>query len=379
MKGLKSILIMAAWTLTALPLAAQTGSTADEREQNRRRLERLKDEPEGMAKVRKKAIYFLTLPEERRAQLIDLDKKLHQEPRASGKRLEKVMERYAAWLEGLDPAQRKRIKDASDSKTRLEIIRKIRAEEWLKKQPRTVQQELAKLDDEKRAQKIHELRAQERKQKNHWIICARFWDDLSKGRSMPARLADLDGEVISFFNEYLLPRLDSKEKERLKTVEGKWPLYPMTLVALADRHPPALPDPNWPKKLDDLPREVKKRIARFKGDGVPKAFWQLSNQKGLAKAVSIWTSKKGPPLPHELFAHNLSCMSEPVKQFVNKQLLPELTREEFVQWNTAEGWPNFPLTLKQLAEDHDLQVPWHTLPGNPELWDKYRLQKRLPR
>jgi len=129
-----------------------------------------------------------------------------------------------------------------------------------------------------------------------------------------------------------------------------------------------------------LPREIKKRvIPRLKGDVVPKAFWQLSRQKGLAKAVSIWTSKKGPPLPHELFAHNLSCMSEPVRQFVNKQLLPELTREELVQWNTAEGWPNFPLTLKQLAEDHDLQVPWHTLPGNPELWDKYRLQKRLPR
>jgi len=379
MKALKPILIMAAWTLAALPLGAQIGSTADEREQNRRRLERLKDEPEAMARIRKKAIYFLTLPEERRAKLTDLDKKLHQEPRASSKRLEKVMERYAAWLEGLDPAQRQRIKDASDSKTRLEIIKKVRAEEWLKKQPEAVQKKLARLEDDKRAEKIQTLRDQERKRKVLWLISSQFLAELNESQPMPSRLSDFGEKITSFFNEYLLPRLDAKEKERLKNAGGKWPLYPMTLVALADLHPPALPDANWPKKFDDLPREVKKRIARFKGDGVPKAFLQLSKQKGLAKAVSIWTSKKGPPLPHELFAHNLSCISEPVKQFVNKQLLPELTREELVQWNTAEGWPKFPLTLKQLAEDHDLQVPWHTLPGNPELWDKYRLQKRLPR
>jgi hypothetical protein len=375
----KQFLMLAALLWTPLSAFAQTGSTADEREDNRRKLERLKDQPEELARIRKKALFFLSLPEDQRARLVELDQKLHKEPMSSRKRLERAMERYAAWLESLDPVQRKQITDAKDTKTRLEIIKKIRAEEWVKKQPSAVQQELAKLDDAKRAEKIHTLRDQQRKQKNHWIISARFWADLSKGRPMPARLADFDGEVNSFFNEYLGPRLGAKEKEKLKQAEGHWPQYPMTLVALADRHPPALPDPRWPAKFEDLPRDVKKRIFKVKGGGVPQKFMQLVNREGLAKAASIWTMRKASPLPHELFAHNLSCMSEPVKTFVVKKLLSELSKEELLQWNSAEGWPKFPLTLKELADNHDLQVPWHTLPGNPELWDDYRLKKRLPR
>jgi hypothetical protein len=363
---------------TAIPAFAQTGSTADEREDNRRKLERLKDQPDELARIRKKALFFLSLPEDQRARLIELDQKLQKEPISSRKRLERAMQRYTAWLESLDPVQRKLITDAKDTKTRLEIIKKIRAEEWLKAQPSGVQQELAKLDDAKRAEKIHTLRDQQRKKKNHWIISARFWDDLNKGRSMPARLADFDGEVNSFFNEYLLPRLGPTEKDKLKQAEGHWPQYPMTLVALADRHPPALPDPRWPEKFEDLPRDVKKRI-KAKGGGVPQKFLFSAKREGIAKAASMWTIRKGSPLAHELFAHNLSSMSEPVKTFVAKKLLPELSKEELLQWNSADGWPKFPLTLKQLADDHDLQVPWHSLPGNPELWDKYRLKPRLTR
>jgi hypothetical protein len=370
-------LVIAAFLWTATPAFAQSGSTANEREDNRRKLERVKDQPDEWARIRKKALYFLSLPEDQRAYLIDLDQKLHKEPMPSRKRLEKAMERYAAWLKGLDSAQRKMIQDATDAKTRLEIVKKIRAEEWLKQQPSAVQRELAKLDNAKRAEQIQTLRNQERKQKNLWIISSRFWDDLSKGRTMPARLSDFDGEVNVFFNEYLSPRLDRKEKDKLKAAEGQWPHFPMTLVALADRHPPALPDPRWPMKFDDLPRDVKKRIFKVKGGGAPQKFMATAKREGFAKAASIWTMRKGPPLLHELFAHNLSCMYEPVKQFVAKKLLPELSREELVAWNSAEGWPKFPLTLKQLADDRDLQVPWHTLPGNPELWDKYRLIQRL--
>jgi len=375
----RQFLILAALLWTAIPAFAQTGSTADEREDNRRKLERLKDQPEELARIRKKALFFLSLPEDQRARLVELDQKLQKEPISSRKRLERAMQRYTAWLESLDPVQRKLITDAKDTKTRLEIIKKIRADEWLKTQPSAVQQELAKLDDAKRVEKIRALRDQQRKQKNHWIISARFWDDLSKGRSMPARLADFDGEVNSFFNEYLGPRLGPTEKDKLKAAEGHWPQYPMTLVALADRHPPALPDPRWPEKFEDLPRDVKKRILKPKGGGVPQKFLLLARREGTAKAASMWTIRKGPPLAHELFAHNLSSMSEPVKTFIAKKLLPELSKEELLQWNSAEGWPKFPQTLKQLADDHDLQVPWHTLPGNQELWDKYRLKPRLPR
>ncbi len=373
MSGRKQFLALATWLLTAIPLAAQTGSVPDEREENRRKLERLKDQPEAMAGVRKKALFFLALPDDRRAQLLDLDHKLHKEPMPSRKRLD------AAWLEALDPAERKKIKDAPDSKTRLEIIKKIRADEWLKKQPRALQEEVGKLDGDRRAEKIHGLRDKERKKKIHWIICSRFWEDLSKRRPMPARLSDLDGEVTTFFNEYLSPRLSSKEKDMLRGAEGKWPQYPMVLVAVADRHPPALPDPSWPREFKDLPREVQKKITKFnKGRAIPQKFLLLAKREGLARAVSLWT-RKGPPFAHELWPKSKASLSEPVKKFISTKLVPVLTSDEFVKLNQAkeQGWPYYPLMLKQLAEGHDLQVPWHSLPGNPELWDKYRLKRLL--
>jgi len=73
MNSSKQFLILAALLWTAIPAFAQTGSTADEREDNRRKLERLKDQPEELARIRKKALFFLSLPEDQRARLVELD------------------------------------------------------------------------------------------------------------------------------------------------------------------------------------------------------------------------------------------------------------------------------------------------------------------
>src|ERR1700680_3066583 len=129
MNGLRRILVFVVLALMVMPLGAQSGSTSEEREKNRSKLEGLKDKPEELARIRRQALFFLALPEERRTQILDLDRKLQKEPLSSRKRLEKVLERYATWLEGLDPLERKKIKDAPDSKTRLEIIKKMRADE----------------------------------------------------------------------------------------------------------------------------------------------------------------------------------------------------------------------------------------------------------
>ena len=42
-------------------------------------------------------------------------------------------------------------------------------------------------------------------------------------------------------------------------------------------------------------------------------------------------------------------------------------------YNTAEGkWPDYPNTIQELARRHQLEVPWHTLPGQRKNWDNYR-------
>jgi hypothetical protein len=374
----KRILVSMALAVTALPLAAQTGSAPDEREDNRRQLERWKDQPEEMARLRRLAVYFLALPEDRKSRLVDLDQILHQEPPKSRKRLEKVLKRYGAWLESLDPVQQKKIKDAPDSKTRLQIVKKIRADDWLKKQPRALQEEMAKLEGAQWNERIHALRDKERKQKILWLISSRFLGELEAKQPMPARLSDFGEKTATFFNEYLLPRLDAKERDRLKKAEGKWPLFPMTLVALADRHPPALPDKVWPRNFKELPKDVQKRIVKIK-DGKPKVsgkFSQLAKKEGLARAATLL---KGPPFPNELWPKSKAALSDQVKKFISTKLDHVLSKEEFHKLNQAEdrGWPSYPLMLQKLAEDHDLQVPWHSLPGNPETWDRYRLKRRL--
>jgi len=372
----KQFLILALWLCTALPAFAQTGSTADEREDNRRKLERLKDQPEELARIRKKALFFLSLPEDQRARLVELDQKLQKEPMSSRKRLERAMGRYAAWLENLDPDQRRLITDAKDTKTRLEIIKKIRAEQWLKTQPSGVQQELAKLHDGKRAEKIRGLQNQERKKKNLWIISSRFWDELSKGRSMPARLSDFDGEVTSFFNEYLSPRLSPKEKALLKEAEGSWPQFPMTLVAVADRHPLALPAEKMFRRWDELPAEVKKRIPTKKGN-LSKTIKLADGTPKFPHVISELARRRKVSLPHDLWPYGYEALSPPMRKFVKDKLTPLLAADEKLAMTQATSWPDYPVTLQKFAENHDLEIPWHTLPGNPEIWDKYRLKQRL--
>jgi hypothetical protein len=182
---------------------------------------------------------------------------------------------------------------------------------------------------------------------------------------------------------YLLPRLRPDEQKKLQQAEGHWPEYPMELVALADHHPPALPDTRWPKKVEDLPEEILRKLFKGKPEKHRQQITTLNNMAakiGLGRAVAERAKKKLPDgvvLPHELWPYRQKCLSPQVQEFMKSKLLPLLTPDEklaLVQVEADGTWPEYPLKLKELAENHKLRVPWQTLPGSAQLWDRYRMQ-----
>src|SRR5262249_27223151 len=133
------------------------------------------------------------------------------------------------------------------------------------------------------------------------------------------------------------------EKERLARAEGHWPLYPVTLVELADKHPLALPSQHGPAKLAELPVAVQAEMKSHFGKGgkdskggkkvgnldnfltkIPVAG-RLENlgEKNLSKALvfncqaATWARKAGVAIPFEMWPTKPSEMSKEMLIFLD--------------------------------------------------------------
>ena len=90
--------------------------------------------------------------------------------------------------------------------------------------------------------------------------------------------------------------------------------------------------------------------------------------------TSFAAARKNFALPHELWPWGYHCLSHPMQEFVDKKLTKVMDSDDSGRLIRAEGrWPDYPLAIKEIANKHNLPVPWHTLPGLRERWDRYRL------
>jgi hypothetical protein len=361
-----------------LPLLAEP--SAEELEQNRRKLQEWRKNPEQYQQLQKDAKAFFALPEDQQTRILALDQDLRRESAAQQARLGSVVSRYVDWLERLDEKDRQRVKDAPDKQARLAVIRDLRDQEWMKGQPRALRDQFAALTGNARAELVKKLRVEDRQRRVEWQIASRFWKELEKGSQLPCRLSDFPNDVNNYFTEYLQHMLTKEERDRLDKAQGQWPLFPVTLVELADKHPPALLGPEGPRYFKELPAEVQKRF--FKGaKGAPKAL-KLAEGKwpDFAHAVILAAGKKNAnPFAFELWAWGRSCLSPPMQEFVDRKLFKALDIDEKYRFTTAEGkWPDYPDAIQELARKHNLQVPWQTLPGARERWDNYRNIRAIP-
>jgi hypothetical protein len=363
--------------LILVPLFGGAESGNDELEHNRLLLEKWRKDPEHNETLRRNLRAFLALPEERQKRLRQLDHDLHEEESATSVRLQSVLERYAEWLQGLPEADRQRIQREADPQRRLEIVRELREREWVQRLPRAIREDLEKLPADQRRVRITQLRQEEHKRRRQWQVAIRNWAELTQNRPQITRLQDLAPDVKTFVHESLFPMLTPEEKNRLLQAEGKHPLFLRTLVELADKHPIRLPGPTTgPARFEQLPSELQTRLKRVKDWPSP----QVKQAEGKWPDYAIQVTQFARASAHKvrLLKQLGPCrpgeFSPPVREFIEKKLVPALGADDAAMLHRAEGnWPRYPNLLLRFAWKHGLQVPGMRLPGPPQMWNPYRV------
>jgi len=390
-----SLAILLAFGVLA-PLRALSDPAPDEIETNRVRLMKLRDDPEAYAALMQKTGEFLRLPEARREQMVQLDQDLRRLEPAKRERLQRVLKRYAVWQRRLTEEDRQRLHDAPTPQDRLAVVRELREREFVRRLPKSQRDQLVHLSARDRTLALRKIRQERQGQKDEWRLAFRFWDDLMRKAPLPTKLVEMPADVQSYVDEYLLPRLTPDEVAALAKAEGRWPDYPRQLVELADRHPLALPGPTGPKRLSELPESLRTRLVKslrnrkakplFATDAGVEKFIAKQFRPGEGKwpefgtAVSDLVRRFYPlKLPHELWPSRPYDLSPTVRQYLETQLKPVLTPEEKKYLDRAvNSWPRYPQAIHDLSVKHGLRVPWQSLPGLPESWNKYRFDRPVP-
>ncbi len=349
----------------------------DEVEAARRRYAQWRRHPEQLAQLRQNWQSFRAQNAARREQILTLDHELYLEPFPEKAQLWNALERYTEWLERLPEKDRQAVQQAPSKAARLTLIQELRDREWMKGQPKAIRAQWDQLQGKARSAFVRQKRQEERQRHLAWQMASRFWNELETRQALPARLEDLPPDVQKYVKEVLQPMLEQAEKDQLKKAEGNWPTYPLTLVEIADRHPPALPGANGPRTIAELPDFVQARI-KTKGGGVPKLLAKAEGHwPDFAMAVTEFVEKRAAvPFPYEFWPHSYNGLQPAMQKFVDETLKPVLTSDEkLTLLHCAPKWPDYPQCIQKLARAHHLQPPWFTLPA--ARWEpaKYRLHK----
>lgn len=332
---------------------------------------------------------FYALPTSQQQAIRTLDRQLLDLPKAERDRLLRVMERYASWLEQLPAEQRRQVLAIDDPQQRLALIRQLRLKPWLDRQPKVRRDQLAAADPAQQAKLIDCWLDEELSQLKAWQQLASEWNELqlnhemlTRGNPLPFNQPPFRKQLDDFVRESLLPRVSADEQQRLERAKqnldnGNALAYARLILELTDRYPPvALPGPPTGPKTR---QEVENYLAR----SLPKWFLQrphIAQKEGrwpdYAIAIVEETRKavvKMPMLLKQFGPSRLGEFSPGVQAFCKQELLPRLKAEEKKELESKEGlWPDYPQTLKRLAQAHNLVIPGTVLPGPRYGWDFVR-------
>jgi hypothetical protein len=402
MRSLRRLLVLMAFLAASLhAVVFSDGPPAEDPqvvlEQNRRLVEKRRADPDQFSRLKRDHAAFQALPPERQARLRQLDHDLHAEDPATQARLMAVLERYVAWLEKLDDGDRAWIESAPDAATRLERVKTIRDKQWVKRLPRQVQEDLAKLPADKQPLRIAELRLQERQRRLDWFWTSHGRDGDALKRARPTRISEFPPEVRLYYGVTLSRILSKSELARLHDAEGDWPLYARTLAKTMTTPTPKLPgfpaaDKIWATKMQNLPNDWRFALnSYFQADGnlakgsqkkglTTEQKQRLGQRRHLNSKADMWPdfaveaarlvreqklkveSQLGPSKPQDFWPAT--------KQFIETELVPKLTEAERNELASKEGkWPDYPERLFEFAKHHHLAIPGYARPCPPEFWD----------
>jgi hypothetical protein len=243
----------------------------------------------------------------------------------------------------------------------------------LQRQPQKLRDELARLPEDQRNEKIAEQRKEERLRIAAWMRALRVRSEAHPDK--PVRASDFGAEGERYVNEVLRPQLTAEEAGQLKMADGKWPYYTRTVLDLADKHPVKLPGPaKGIARHYDLPDDYRTALTPAVKN-LPK-----SQQRPLEEAGGKWPDyaievtklvRPGNPQLKPLGPSRAADFAAPVKEFIETKLLPKLSPQEKADLAKEEGkWPEYPTKVLALAGLHTLEVPLMRLPGADQWREK---------
>jgi hypothetical protein len=359
--------------------------------------------PDDPAYLRRQYAWFQTLEPSRQRQLRELHEDFLALDERDQARLARVMQSYNAWLAKLpDEADRQRVLNAASAADRLDVVKLLREREWVETLPRPFREEYARLDEDARRQKVQEWRAEEAERREEWAVAITHWPEFQPGK-VPAVFASPDRQLETFLGHLRenLSETERRELDEARTAADDFGYlwYGLTVARLTDRHP-TLPGKVGPKTFDALPKAIKdylfehdtKHFRPAKGvapSGDVEAR-QVRQAEGrwpeFAVELTRYCQKKGLVLPARLGDCRKAEMPPEVQEFLTKTLEPQLKREagkggkaDLRALEEAEGkWPDYPRLIVDLARKYKQPVPGWTLPGPPQMWDKFRAAKSRP-
>jgi hypothetical protein len=362
----------------ALAIPVLAADEEEDLQQNKRLLQKWKQDPEHYARLLADLKAFHELSRARQEQLRQFDSNFAALDLKKQSHLWEVLERYNYWLEHLPEADRQRILQTTDMTERLTLIRQIRAREWQDRLPAHTREELkAALARAPDADKQAEILASFQKQdsERHARLVRQAKQTPQTGPLRPARTGQLPGDLKSYLDNQLKPQLNKEERNELEQAEGKYPQLLQTLHKLGEAHPVLLPQPKAAVyNYQTLPQEYQKAFPqpklKFAGLLGPDRYnWPL-----FALTVNQYARKELPKdyatLP-PLGASQPSDFPPGVKIWIERVLFPRLKLDEKNSLQADEKkWPEYPLKLHKLAREHKIPLPQPlNLPGPKDMWD----------
>jgi len=357
-------------------------------------------DPNDREYLRRQYAWFQSLPPARQQQLRTLNDEFHKLDADTQARLTKVMQAYNAWLAKLPDADRDRVLAAATADERVQIVEDLRERDWVRALPKVQRDEYASLPNEVRTARVREWRAEEDDRHDDWVIAQKNWEDVKQGREpagFPVELrVQLDAFVVN-----LRHSLSDNEKRALADAKaaadenGQFMWYAIEIVRLADNHP-LLPGKVGPKDLASLPEAARDYVRkhpppRKKGlmmllvDDVKNLKRFEGRWPDYAYELTRYADRNNLKIPVPLGDCTKTQMPPEVQTFIDKVLEPTLQqtekgKDQLAALKRVEGrWPEYPKALMDVAKQNRLPVPNWTLPGTPQMWDRFRVNRNKPR
>jgi hypothetical protein len=362
--------------------------------------------PDDVNYLREQYALLQNLPPKRQQELRKLDTDLHALPKDTQDRLRRVLDRYNYWLANLPERERRRTIEAATGHERLKVIEEIKEREWVETLPKAYRAEYAAAPTaHERYELVRRWGEEQRLRRKEWEFYTNHRNDKDPPL-VPGPFQKPDFmQQVELYARNLEAQLPPNERERLRRLidapveQKEWFRLGWTLVELSEKHT-LLPGPqDGPRNYDALPKSIRdkleaadpQRFARKKG--LPK---ELAMAQGrwpeFAIAVTDYARGHKIALPEPLGPVNKATMPPDLFSVIERleKTLTTMQRErgdksdqavkdQIKLENAAGKWPEYPRTFMELARQYKIPVPGWVLPGNLQVWDRFRVNKPTKR